>query len=166
MCDTSTDLAIPAFAGFPKLPCELRLIIWNLALEGENSNRLVFIHRPTMRPVPMRSLVSPLLSVNTESREAARKYYTLRLEVVRLPAMESQDSFVDYPPSRPYQPGAIRLCDTYRTLPQSACTYSECTWLLKKGLEIRTGSSSSCRGTTHTFTTTGGPAHTPSTPRA
>ncbi|KAK7985551.1 hypothetical protein PG988_003173 [Apiospora saccharicola] len=75
------------FMKFPEFPCELRLMIWIRAAENEASNRLVFIHRGTLRPMPIKCLVSPLLSVSKESREVALKHYDLRLDVLRLPAM-------------------------------------------------------------------------------
>ncbi|KAK8016811.1 hypothetical protein PG993_015000 [Apiospora rasikravindrae] len=90
-----------------------------------------------MRPVPMRSLVSPLLSVSTESREAALKYYNVRLEVLRLPVMEFLDPSTDYLhwSLSLYRPRPTTWYEAYRTYPQLACTLSDNTWLLSEGLE-------------------------------
>ncbi|KAH6657301.1 hypothetical protein BKA67DRAFT_554913 [Truncatella angustata] len=56
---------------FDQLPEELRLKIWEDALEDEYCSRLVFFCAKTGTLLPTRNLVSPLLIVNQESRECA-----------------------------------------------------------------------------------------------
>ncbi|KAK8122894.1 hypothetical protein PG984_011564 [Apiospora sp. TS-2023a] len=120
------------FAKFPEFPCELRLMIWARAAENEASNRLVFIHRGTLRPMPIKCLVSPLLLVSEESREVALKHYDLRLDVLRLPAMgrggEGEGG------SR--QHTSQSWTDKYRTFCKGGASLADQVWLLRDGLEV------------------------------
>ncbi|ROW17783.1 hypothetical protein VPNG_00887 [Cytospora leucostoma] len=67
------------FPQFSDLPKELRLMIWEEALLGARDNRTVFLNRD--RIWPMKHLISPLLSVNTESRVCAQAFYHVQLDV-------------------------------------------------------------------------------------
>ncbi|KAI2632417.1 hypothetical protein GGR54DRAFT_34601 [Hypoxylon sp. NC1633] len=73
------------FHQFSDLATELRLQIWEVALQQESEKRLVILlngnsHRFVC---PMRRLVSPFLAVNRESRSAGKAFYNLILEVYR-----------------------------------------------------------------------------------
>ncbi|KAK6070767.1 pectinesterase precursor [Seiridium cupressi] len=74
---------IPAttFRPFSKLPIEFRLITWECALSKESAKRIVLQDTYGGGLMPSKQLVSPLLLVNKESREAAQKFYNLRLDV-------------------------------------------------------------------------------------
>lgn len=66
---------------FSELPPELRLAIWEHALQDEASSRLVLLHETSHRVLPFRYLASPLLSVNMEARRVALKFYDIKLPV-------------------------------------------------------------------------------------
>ncbi|KAK7961579.1 uncharacterized protein PG986_002404 [Apiospora aurea] len=66
---------------FSQLPAELRLAIWAHTLQEEASSRLVLVHQTHHHVLPFNYLVSPLLSVNSEAREAALKFYEVHLPV-------------------------------------------------------------------------------------
>ncbi|KAK8851221.1 hypothetical protein PGQ11_013700 [Apiospora arundinis] len=129
MADVSATETMDTFTGFPNLPYELRLIIWELVLDDEAPNRLVFVHRSTLRPMPIKCLLSPLLSANAETREVALHRYNLRLNVLRLPAMKSGGrEHLTLRPARSWY-------DAYRTFARGSCSASDQTWLLQEGLE-------------------------------
>ncbi|GAP87873.1 hypothetical protein SAMD00023353_1601350 [Rosellinia necatrix] len=68
---------------FNQLPAELRLEIWIFAVRagGKRQRRVI---EQNLQVFPTLSLAaSPLFSVNSESREVARSFYTVRLEVYR-----------------------------------------------------------------------------------
>ncbi|KAI0147727.1 hypothetical protein GGR57DRAFT_475708 [Xylariaceae sp. FL1272] len=70
------------FSQFAILPTELRWEIWSMALQSNARRRLVA--EQNLRIFPTLDLVaSPLFSVNSESREAARVFYRVRVEVFR-----------------------------------------------------------------------------------
>ncbi|KAI0152908.1 hypothetical protein GGR57DRAFT_469452 [Xylariaceae sp. FL1272] len=72
------------FPKFSLLPAELRLDIWEEAVREEATNRLVILI--DTRVVPIKKLISPLLSVNRESRTRALKMYDTKLNIYRLPS--------------------------------------------------------------------------------
>ncbi|KAI1370636.1 hypothetical protein F4677DRAFT_465025 [Hypoxylon crocopeplum] len=80
------DTAQPTMASVPfnQFPAELRLRVWNEALLQESSERIVFLGPITYRIIPFKSLVSPMLSVNVESRACATEFYNVKLRVYRL----------------------------------------------------------------------------------
>ncbi|KAI2616143.1 hypothetical protein GGS26DRAFT_597045 [Hypomontagnella submonticulosa] len=80
--DTS-QATMPSFP-FNKLPPELRSIVWNEALLQESSERLVLLDLQPPVIFPFKSLASPLLSVNTESRYYAVRFYDFTLPVYSL----------------------------------------------------------------------------------
>ncbi|KAK8112671.1 hypothetical protein PG984_013197 [Apiospora sp. TS-2023a] len=70
------------FERFGKLAPELRQSIWKAFLEQESSHRLVMVNVAYGVTVePHKQLVSPLLSVNRESRYCALKHYFLKHNV-------------------------------------------------------------------------------------
>ncbi|KAI1266178.1 hypothetical protein F5Y18DRAFT_23077 [Xylariaceae sp. FL1019] len=70
------------FAQFAILPTELRWEIWCLALQANARRRLVA--EQNLRIFPTLDLVaSPLFYANIESREAARVFYRVRVDVYR-----------------------------------------------------------------------------------
>ncbi|KAK9776317.1 hypothetical protein SCAR479_06929 [Seiridium cardinale] len=69
------------FRLFSRLPIELRLIIWGYALSKESTKRIVLYDSSRGGLMPSKQLVSPLLLVNKESRDAAQGFYNLRLDV-------------------------------------------------------------------------------------
>ncbi|KAI0831592.1 hypothetical protein F5Y06DRAFT_307732 [Hypoxylon sp. FL0890] len=73
------------FSMFSKLPLEIRLQIWRMALHQETEKRFVIVDVMERFVYPMRRLISPLLAVNTESRETAMAFFNLKLDVHRNP---------------------------------------------------------------------------------
>ncbi|KAI1262856.1 hypothetical protein F5Y18DRAFT_396506 [Xylariaceae sp. FL1019] len=71
------------FILFKMFPPELRLEIWAAALDIELENRLPVLL--DTRIYPAKKLISPLLSVNTESRACALAVYDTKLAVYRVP---------------------------------------------------------------------------------
>ncbi|KAH8673434.1 hypothetical protein BX600DRAFT_547168 [Xylariales sp. PMI_506] len=77
-------LSLPTeFALFMRLPPELRLYIWDLALEAESGRLVIFDNHDARRVLlPTRNLArSPLLSVSYESRLRATAVYAVRIDV-------------------------------------------------------------------------------------
>lgn len=76
-------------AKFSALPPELRLRIWDFALQQEAHDRLIIILQrdPWSLPhvVPLKHHASPLLSVNYESRNRTLAFYSIRLAVYGAP---------------------------------------------------------------------------------
>ncbi|KAI1325306.1 hypothetical protein F5Y16DRAFT_272296 [Xylariaceae sp. FL0255] len=73
------------FHRFNRLPVELRLTIWSEALHDEMKGRGVVILEQH-RVLPVKSLRSQLVAVNSECRDyALRFFYTLKLSVYRIP---------------------------------------------------------------------------------
>ncbi|KAK8062328.1 hypothetical protein PG997_014425 [Apiospora hydei] len=74
------------FERFGELAPELRQGIWKAFLEQESSHRLIMINLTSGYTIePHKQLVSPLLSVNQESRYCALKYYTSKHDVCATP---------------------------------------------------------------------------------
>ncbi|KAI1262863.1 hypothetical protein F5Y18DRAFT_438671 [Xylariaceae sp. FL1019] len=78
-----------------KLPTELRLNVWELALENEtsndSSNRLIILYQ--IRVIPTKNLISPLLSTTRESRRCALKYYNVKLAIYKVPTPQPNEAF-------------------------------------------------------------------------
>ncbi|KAK6858176.1 hypothetical protein PG995_005875 [Apiospora arundinis] len=74
------------FTAFPELPPELRVMIWKLALANEAHDRIALVHRESLRIVPSKLMISPLLEVNCESRKEALRHYSYRLDILNVPA--------------------------------------------------------------------------------
>ncbi|KAI1776679.1 hypothetical protein F4818DRAFT_440078 [Hypoxylon cercidicola] len=71
---------------FNTLPTELRLLVWNRALlEEASTGRIVFFDLDSSRVIPTKHLVSPMLTLNRESRYCALKFYSMKLTVARVP---------------------------------------------------------------------------------
>ncbi|OTA87774.1 hypothetical protein M434DRAFT_15333 [Hypoxylon sp. CO27-5] len=90
-------------ASFPfnKFPAEIRFLIWEEALREESSERLVIIDHSTQKVIPFKSLVSPMLTVNKESRYFAVRFFDMKLVVcdlpsIRHPILSSFIGFFDY----------------------------------------------------------------------
>ncbi|KAK6836731.1 hypothetical protein PG987_007226 [Apiospora arundinis] len=74
------------FKLFGKLPKELRLEVWDTFLEQESSHRMVLVNTtPVYNFEPRKQLVSPLLTINKESRYCALRYYTYKVDVLAYP---------------------------------------------------------------------------------
>ncbi|KAI1411708.1 hypothetical protein F5Y13DRAFT_53789 [Hypoxylon sp. FL1857] len=73
------------FPRFTELPAELRLQIWETALYQETEKRFVVVDFMERVVYPMRRLISPLLTVSSESRETAEAFFNLTLDVHRVP---------------------------------------------------------------------------------
>lgn len=65
---------------FRELPIELRHICWDWAARIEAEDTMIFV-RPDHVINPTKNLITPLLSVNRESRSCALKVYNLPLEI-------------------------------------------------------------------------------------
>lgn len=77
------------FKHFEKLAPVFRQSIWNAFLEQETSHRLVLLNRYVDGAIePHKQLVSPLLSVNQESRGCALRFYTTKLDVHAYPKQD------------------------------------------------------------------------------
>ncbi|KAI0913592.1 hypothetical protein F4824DRAFT_459290 [Ustulina deusta] len=86
------------FSPFERLPAELRLEIWGFAVSATARRRRVA--EQNFQVFPTLDLVAPpFFSVNTESREAARSFYPVRLEVYRwIPQNKAQSEDTSRPP--------------------------------------------------------------------
>lgn len=73
------------FRPFPRLPLELRALIWKEALREEVKTRRVIVDPTCFRVLPRRDLVSTFLSVSRESRREAKAFYNTKVDVYRLP---------------------------------------------------------------------------------
>ncbi|KAK0101465.1 hypothetical protein ONS95_006637 [Cadophora gregata] len=81
----SPPLTLYSFTNFPKLPTEIRLMVWELVLPGERVIRIEDFtntsrrHKPctTCRCIGSRACVPTLLHVNHETRQLALKFYTV-----------------------------------------------------------------------------------------
>ncbi|KAK8061490.1 hypothetical protein PG994_007856 [Apiospora phragmitis] len=65
----------------PRLPPEIWATIFDMFLEDEGNEREFVIHDDKPCLLPDIRLVSPLLSLNTQSRDAALKHYSTKLTV-------------------------------------------------------------------------------------
>ncbi|KAK8019114.1 hypothetical protein PG990_004252 [Apiospora arundinis] len=95
--------AFPQFSGFPP---EIRIMVWNEFIQIEAANRLVFlvegrdpgrddsgkfyrsrgsVMANSMRMLPSRWLVSPLLSVSRQARAMALEHYHMRIDIFDQP---------------------------------------------------------------------------------
>ncbi|KAI1498131.1 hypothetical protein F5X99DRAFT_432246 [Biscogniauxia marginata] len=71
---------------FGQLPIDLRLPIWEIFMLQECSGRLMIIDNLTSGILAVLRLLSPLLSVNMESRECATSFYGMKLPVYHVPS--------------------------------------------------------------------------------
>ncbi|KAI1136839.1 hypothetical protein F5Y05DRAFT_419793 [Hypoxylon sp. FL0543] len=85
--DLELDAIQPTAASFPfkNLPPEVRHLIWDEALREESSERLVLLDHITHKVLPFKSLVSPMLTVDRESRSRAVRFFDMKLFVCKLP---------------------------------------------------------------------------------
>ncbi|KAI1198567.1 hypothetical protein F5X97DRAFT_298875 [Nemania serpens] len=89
---------------FDQLPPELRLEVWSFAIQADARRRRVV--EQNFQVFPTLDLAAPpFLSVNVESREAARAFYPVRLEVYRrIPESESERQALALALARPEGP--------------------------------------------------------------
>ncbi|KAI0116509.1 hypothetical protein GGR51DRAFT_320558 [Nemania sp. FL0031] len=93
---------------FNQLPPELRLEIWRFALQADARRRRVV--EQNFQVFPTLDLVaSPFFSVNTESREEARAFYSVRLEVYRRVSESGEPPSIEYVPQSLDYRGLIYL---------------------------------------------------------
>lgn len=71
------------FECFPHLPNELKAEIFSYALHEEDRSRILVVY--ASRVMPLKSLISPLLSVNALSRKMAKEHYTTKLDIFAVP---------------------------------------------------------------------------------
>ncbi|KAI0131985.1 hypothetical protein BJ170DRAFT_591967 [Xylariales sp. AK1849] len=93
-------------SGFAKFPTELRLMVWKEFLLQEARNRIIILDQECTTPyaLPFADLVSPLLSVNQQTRQQAKRFYSCRLPVYKVPRIDPDrlDSYVtEYLKSHP-----------------------------------------------------------------
>lgn len=70
------------FSLFLKLPKELQLQIWKMAIQADSEiTRLVLMDGTYLRIRPTPQLISPFFSVNLLSRQTAFQYYPTKLDV-------------------------------------------------------------------------------------
>ncbi|KAK8090354.1 hypothetical protein PG997_005315 [Apiospora hydei] len=91
-------MAAPTFPYFPRLPAELQIMVWKEFAHAEASSRAVVVHttqeidedgerrRATLHFLPLKRLISPLLTVNVQSRAVALRHYKTRINLFELPA--------------------------------------------------------------------------------
>ncbi|KAI0160778.1 hypothetical protein GGR57DRAFT_456285 [Xylariaceae sp. FL1272] len=84
------------FKPFNDLPKELRLTIWELALAEELTSRLVILYQFCI--IPTKNIISPLLSVNAESRGCALALYDTKVTIYRMPALEPDSELANLLP--------------------------------------------------------------------
>ncbi|KAK7909152.1 hypothetical protein PG985_015030 [Apiospora marii] len=70
------------FSGFAP---EIRRMIWRHALEEESSSRMVLVHESSLRIMPSKSLISSIMRASQESRDCAREFYNVQVDVYALP---------------------------------------------------------------------------------
>ncbi|KAI2472734.1 hypothetical protein F4781DRAFT_444437 [Annulohypoxylon bovei var. microspora] len=92
--DQGQASAQPITSSFPfnNFPKELRLLIWEEALLQESSERIVLLTPAHFQIIPSKSLVSPMLTVNKESRYCALKFFDLKLPLFKLPDSATYNS--------------------------------------------------------------------------
>ncbi|KUI60748.1 hypothetical protein VP1G_07963 [Cytospora mali] len=78
------------FQRFPNFPTEVRLLIWEEALLEARGTRTVTILDKD-RVVPMKHLISSLLSVDKESRVCAQAFYNTKLDVYTVPSHSGRE---------------------------------------------------------------------------
>lgn len=68
---------------FDRLPQELRVNIWELALSEQHKKRLVllYMHEGLVHMAPFKGLVIPLMSINRESRAIAQYFYPCKIPI-------------------------------------------------------------------------------------
>ncbi|KAK7959718.1 uncharacterized protein PG986_004572 [Apiospora aurea] len=74
------------FSRFPKLPPEIRIMIWEAAVHEEYRDRVLLLEEATRRIVASRELQQPFRAVfhaNRESRHAANSMFPVRLPMYR-----------------------------------------------------------------------------------
>ncbi|KAH8681377.1 hypothetical protein BX600DRAFT_543958 [Xylariales sp. PMI_506] len=94
-CMGAVDMAEPGgpiFGLFASLPMELRLQIWDEFMCAESTGRPLIVHSQSQSSIDARvlafpELITPLLSVNRESRTVAQCFYPDRVAVYRLPRL-------------------------------------------------------------------------------
>ncbi|KAH9901878.1 hypothetical protein F4778DRAFT_737998 [Xylariomycetidae sp. FL2044] len=79
-----------SFSLFPELVPELQMMIWDSALAEEQTGRMVILGREDRRIQPTLHLVSPILSVNHQSRRVAKSFYDVALDVLEGQSQSSQ----------------------------------------------------------------------------
>ncbi|KAK8043629.1 hypothetical protein PG993_006059 [Apiospora rasikravindrae] len=79
--EKTTKKAKKVFTYFPKLPPEIRAMVWQQFLQREIDYRLILMHDTESCLLPRNYLISPLLSVNVEGRAEALKLYSTKLTV-------------------------------------------------------------------------------------
>lgn len=92
------------FQYFPRLPCEVRIMIFEEALRNETQHRLIILSEANwphwfgweIRVHSFADLVSPLLSVDRVSRDTAQRLYTCKLAVYEVPQRAKGLSYPDY----------------------------------------------------------------------
>ncbi|KAK9773182.1 putative 2EXR domain-containing protein [Seiridium cardinale] len=80
------DHTLTTFTPFARLPIEIRLLIWDSALEEHASDNIVYYHDgdPTWdfcEIIPTRNLVCPLLAATWESRNYGLRWFDAKLDV-------------------------------------------------------------------------------------
>ncbi|KAK8022614.1 hypothetical protein PG993_013381 [Apiospora rasikravindrae] len=76
------------FTRFKDLAPEIRRMIWRHALEEESSSRIILVHRPSLRIMPFKSLVSPIMLATHESRLCGKEFYNIYVDIYAMPSIE------------------------------------------------------------------------------
>lgn len=99
------------FTYFPKLPPGIRAMVWREFLRCESRSRFIWANRWAPHLMPEAHLVSPLLKVTIESRVAALKFYTTKLDVYEIYLMGTKLPLYSVPTRLSYFPkGYLYLC--------------------------------------------------------
>ncbi|KAK8054601.1 hypothetical protein PG994_009668 [Apiospora phragmitis] len=77
----STFTPFPRLA--PKIRAMVKVILWKEFLDHESHNRIALVHRSSLRIIPSKCLIIPLIATNRESRELALERYNLRFDIFR-----------------------------------------------------------------------------------
>ncbi|OTB05401.1 hypothetical protein M426DRAFT_139468 [Hypoxylon sp. CI-4A] len=84
---------------FNELPTELRLQVWEEFLLQETEKRLVVVDTKRLTIFPMKRLISPLLTVNSESRTLTKTFYDYTIDIYTLVDPYSLPEDLNKPPS-------------------------------------------------------------------
>ncbi|KAK7960728.1 hypothetical protein PG996_011369 [Apiospora saccharicola] len=80
-----------AFHPFLRLPFELQDMVWDYALDNEFKERLVFVHRRTLRVMPTRKNICSIYYAHPRARARALRHYDVEIPVYKLPEITQQD---------------------------------------------------------------------------
>ncbi|KAI1504892.1 hypothetical protein F5X99DRAFT_431946 [Biscogniauxia marginata] len=89
----------PPIVGFNSLPGEIRNQIWHLVLEAEQHDRFIIVDTCIRKIMPLQiTAVSPLLSLNRETRSLALEAYPETIAIKKIDRWELHDHIITATP--------------------------------------------------------------------